>query len=512
MTQPSPDTAALADAAALLDLADLPALADLAGADAETIAAHFPEAPRHRQLFCNRTLNLRSIKAIGYDMDYTLVHYHVHAWEGQAYAHLRRRLVAQGWPVGDLEFDSQSVIRGLVIDKRLGNVVKANRFGYIKQAAHGTQQMTQEQLREVYSRTLVDLADTGRWMFLNTLFEISEGCMYLQLVDLLDRSLLPGVLGYEELYRRVRHTLDRAHLEGQLKAEILARPDLYVDLDPELPLALLDQRDSGKKLLLITNSEWSYTQAMMSYAFDRYLPAGVKWRDLFALIVVSSRKPSFFTSNNPLYEVVSDDGLLRPCNDNLAEGQAYYGGSAAIVEKSLGLDGDQIAYVGDHMLSDVHQSKKLQQWRTVAIIRELEDEILALEQWNAQQHRLSALMADKARLEHAFSQLRNLRQRQRSGHGPTVPQEQGPRLSELSNTIRERLLELDAEIGPLVGESGALHNPHWGLIMRTGNDKSLFARMVESHADVYTSRVGNLLLSTPYVFLRSPRGTLPHDM
>ncbi|MEF8865101.1 MAG: 5'-nucleotidase domain-containing protein, partial [Salinibacter sp.] len=30
-----------------------------------------------RGLFCNRTLNLRGIQAIGYDMDYTLIHYHM---------------------------------------------------------------------------------------------------------------------------------------------------------------------------------------------------------------------------------------------------------------------------------------------------------------------------------------------------------------------------------------------------------------------------------------------------
>jgi 5'-nucleotidase len=30
-----------------------------------------------RGIFCNRTLNLRSLGAIGYDLDYTLVHYHV---------------------------------------------------------------------------------------------------------------------------------------------------------------------------------------------------------------------------------------------------------------------------------------------------------------------------------------------------------------------------------------------------------------------------------------------------
>ncbi len=54
--------------------------------------------PRDRAIYCNRTLNLRAIGAIGYDMDYTLVHYHVAAWERRAYEHVRARLVARGWP------------------------------------------------------------------------------------------------------------------------------------------------------------------------------------------------------------------------------------------------------------------------------------------------------------------------------------------------------------------------------------------------------------------------------
>jgi hypothetical protein len=40
----------------------------------------FEPAPG-RGLYCNRTLNLRALRAIGYDMDYTLVHYQVEAWE-----------------------------------------------------------------------------------------------------------------------------------------------------------------------------------------------------------------------------------------------------------------------------------------------------------------------------------------------------------------------------------------------------------------------------------------------
>ena len=54
-------------------------------------------------------------------------------------------------------------------------------------------------------------------------------------------------------------------------------------------------------------------------------------------------------------------------------------------------------------------------------------------------------------------------------------------------------------------------NPHWGPLLRAGNDKSLLAAQVERSADVYTSRVSNFLFVTPFAYLRSPRGSLPHD-
>jgi hypothetical protein len=54
-------------------------------------------------------------------------------------------------------------------------------------------------------------------------------------------------------------------------------------------------------------------------------------------------------------------------------------------------------------------------------------------------------------------------------------------------------------------------SPAWGLMMRTGNDKSHLARQVERYADIYMSRVSNFLYETPFAYLRAPRGYLPHD-
>jgi 5'-nucleotidase len=63
-----------------------------------------------------------------------------------------------------------------------------------------------------------------------------------------------------------------------------------VELDPDMANTLLDQRDSGKMLLLITNSDYVYTDTMMSYAYDRFLPGDMTWRDLFDMVIVMARK------------------------------------------------------------------------------------------------------------------------------------------------------------------------------------------------------------------------------
>ncbi|MFN3595861.1 MAG: HAD-IG family 5'-nucleotidase [Rubricoccaceae bacterium] len=459
-------------------------------------------------LFCNRTLNLRNIKAVGYDLDYTLVHYHVALWEERAYAYIRQGLAAQGWPVEDLVFDPDLVVQGLIVDTQLGNIVKCNRFGYIKRAYHGTRPLGYEEQRDAYRRTLVDLRDR-RWQFMNTLFSISEAGIYLQLVDLLDAGRLPPRIGYDDLYRIVRQTLDTAHLEGMLKAEILADPARFVDVDPLVPLTLLDQREAGKKVLLITNSEWEYAAPILAFAFNPHLPGDMTWRDLFDLAIVGARKPAFFSERAPAFHLVGEDGTLRAHAGPLEEGHVYVGGHAALVEASLGVRGDEILYVGDHVHADVKASNVLR-WRTALVLRPLEAEIAAAEAFRPEQERLSAMMAEKERLEAYFSALRLERQRTLAGYGPQTGRDPEALAQQIAR-LRARLVALDAEIAPLARAASELGNARWGPLLRVGNDKSHLARQIESNADVYTARVSNFLHYTPFVYLRSHRGSLPHD-
>ena len=474
-----------------------------------TTALDASQPPPTRQVYANRTLNLRAIKAIGCDMDYTLIHYRHELWERRAYEHVLKRMAEDGWPVGGLTFDPEFATRGLILDLELGNLVKASRFGYVTRACHGTHMLSHEAQRTAYARVLIDLSEP-RWVFLNTLFSLSEACLYAQLIDRMDAGEVQPKRTYRQLYDVVRTSVNTAHMEGALKTEIMRDPQKFVVRDEELPLTLLDWQHAGKAVVLITNSEWLYTRAMMSYAFDPHLPKGKTWRDLFELVVVDARKPSFFTDAYPLLELVDEQGLLRPCTGKLRRAGVYYGGNARLVEDFLGLSGEEILYIGDHVYADVHVTKDVLRWRTALVVRELEQEIEAAEQFAADQARLEALMHQKMQLEQRYSRLRLALQRIDAGYAPADEPDAASARAQIS-ALRTQLEQLDGTVAELARRASELGNHRWGPLLRAGHDKSRMARQLERYADIYTSRVSNLAHYTPYAYLRPPMGHLPHD-
>ncbi|GFZ13823.1 HAD-superfamily hydrolase, subfamily IG, 5'-nucleotidase [Actinidia rufa] len=379
-----------------------------------------------RGIFCSRTLNLRSISAIGYDMDYTLMHYNVMAWEGRAYDYCMDNLKNMGFPVAGLSFDPDLVIRGLVIDKEKGNLVKADRFGYVKRAMHGTRMLSNQAVSEMYGRELVDLRRENRWEFLNTLFSVSEAVAYMQMVDRLDEGAIApdlGPLDYKGLYKAiyaVGKALFRAHVEGQLKNEIMSKPELFVEPDPELPLALLDQKE----------------------------------------VIVSARKPEFFQMSHPMYEVVTGEGLMRPCF-KARPGGLYSGGSAQMIENSLNIHGDEILYVGDHIYTDVSQSKVHLRWRTALICRELEEEDSALIQSRGHRAALIELINQKDVVGDLFNQLRLALQRRTKARPAQTLAATNMDDHELTESMQKLLIvmqRLDHKIAPMLEADGEHFN------------------------------------------------------
>jgi len=452
------------------------------------------ELPPERWVFANRTLNLRGVQAIGYDMDYTLIHYRADEWERAAFEHARTVLARRGWPVEQLVFEPDQFTIGLVCDLELGNLLKATRFGYVSRSRHGNSMLPFEQQRKIYQDTVVELSEP-RYEFMNTFFELSRASLWTQLVEIHDRHPLDGAGSYADLYRAVDDALTETHAAGALKVDIVADPDRFVELDPDIVQTLVDQRAAGKQLLLITNSEWAYADRMMRHCIDPFCVDGETWRDLFDIVIVSAAKPSFFSEPNPVYRVVDEEqSLLRPHEGPLEPGHVYFGGNARMVEESLGAAGHPL-YFGDHLFGDVHVAKNEYRWRTALIVRELEDEIIDAVAFADDQETLERLMTDKTEADRTQARLR------------LAGQSSSDEFAELTAAA----VELDRQIAPLARAASDLGNPTWGPLMRAGNDKSLFARQVERYADVYTSRVSNMRYETPYAYLRAARGSLPHD-
>ncbi len=144
------------------------------------------------------------------------------------------------------------------------------------------------------------------------------------------------------------------------------------------------------------------------------------------------------------------------------------------------------------------------------MIRELEDEIAAVYQFQPRQAEIKTLMEEKERMESQYCSLRLSLQRIQQGYA-SHERAKIPDLQRKMSDLHNRLVEIDSRISPVAQASGQLVNKNWGLLMRTGIDKSHLARQIENYADIYTARVSNFLHVTPYAFLRSSRGSLPHD-
>ncbi len=151
----------------------------------------------------------------------------------------------------------------------------------------------------------------------------------------------------------------------------------YIFRDPELGPALHKLRSGGKKLFLLTNSLWDYTDVVMSFLLDGVVTEYPSWRNYFDVVITGAAKPAFFTEGRPFLEV---DASTRE-NTVLGEAKAlerwkvYQGGNLPALERMTGIGGEKVLYVGDHIYGDILRSRKASLWRTCMVVQELEDEI-----------------------------------------------------------------------------------------------------------------------------------------
>lgn len=508
------DTSASSPAGSAVRAYDAPVVRTLLAAP----RAGHREVPRARQIFVNRNLRMEKIETVGFDMDYTLAMYHLQRLETLAFQMtLARMISALGYPaqIGTLRYDPEFVIRGLVIDKRHGNIFKMDRHNHVGRCYHGRRPLPEEDLRRLYRDEKIHLS-SPRFAWIDTLFALPEACLFAEVIELLEGQ--GQRLDYGKLFDDIRESIDTVHRDGSLKAEV--RKDLarYVVKDPELGPALHKLRSGGKKLFLLTNSLWDYTDAVMSFVLEGVLPEYPSWRNYFDAVVTGAAKPAFFSERRPLF-VLSPTGERLGEAASLERGRTYEGGDLPTLEKLFGISGDRILYVGDHIYGDILRSKKSSLWRTCMVVQELERELAWLERNQEVLVELSHLEEVRVQLEDEISVHRSAlnvvdrRLDRDAGGGPERDriEDERRRLKQELEQLRKAIRDANGRVEELERGLETGLNPYWGLTFKEGNENSRFGEQIEVYACIYTSRASNFVFHSPMAYFRSPRAAMPHE-
>lgn len=159
----------------------------------------------------------------------------------------------------DFKFDAHYMVRGLIVDKARGNILKLDRHKYVKLASHGFSELPREERLRAYGDR-VDVFEEPAFAMVDTLFSLGETYLFAQLVEHMDAQ--PGLYGgktYAAVYAELRGAVDLCHRDGSLKRAVAADPARYIHRDPSLVPLLELLRAAGKQVFLCTNSLWDYT-------------------------------------------------------------------------------------------------------------------------------------------------------------------------------------------------------------------------------------------------------------
>src|SRR5580704_1050826 len=197
-----------------------PALSSLIGDTPTEI-----DVARKNRVFCNRNLRMDSIEMIGFDMDYTLALYHQDRLEQLSIRLTLEKLVAKhGYPeaIKTLIYDPRWAIRGVMVDRELGNVFKLDRHAHVGRCYHGMRELSHDERKATYRKEKINLS-ADRFEWIDTLFGLPEAVMYATLVEWMERNA--GAfdrnsaafdrehrpVDYDKLFGDIRTAIDEAH-------------------------------------------------------------------------------------------------------------------------------------------------------------------------------------------------------------------------------------------------------------------------------------------------------------
>ncbi len=482
---------------------------------------HGMSIPKRNRVYANRNLRMGKIDWIGFDMDYTLAIYRQQAMDDLQVRLTVERLVQRGYPesLKSLNFDPNFPIRGLLIDKKLGNILKMDRHKVVNQGFHGMQPIDPGELHKLYGEEKIR-PESKRFHWIDTLFALSEVTSYAAVVSALEE--MGETFDPNQLFLDVRAAIDFAHADGTVYRNVTANLPKYIERDGELPHTLHKLRSAGKHLFVLTNSPYHYTNTVMSYLLGEGEERYGHWSQYFDAVVCSSKKPSWFEpgATTPFLERTPDLEDIAPAKKTatgpLERGAVYEGGCLKVFEQLLGITGPNVLYVGDHIYGDILRSKKDSTWRTGLVVQELDQELAALE--DSDDLRIRRRQLAEARplyedeLRYYGAKFKEVARGKPNGTSADEQRLQKARAQEHIDRIRTDLLKLENEYQELDTRINHIFHPYWGSLLKEMNGLSIFGQQVDQYADIYMRRVSCLGTYSPTQFFRSPHDLMPHEI
>jgi len=468
------------------------------------MAIRTPVFDHQRTIYTNRTLRFGQVHAVGFDFDHTLAVYNTPALDELSEKLVADRMVkhegiSREWL--DAVPDPGFARKGLILDLDEGVLLKTDRYGHVLRAFRGRSKLRVAEKKKLYGdRDIIPhTTDNDRFIQVDHAFSCPEILLWSALVD----HTAAGER--RKLWEKIRKHTDTIHRDGSLKKVITANPSQYILPDPRTEALLLHLRAVGKKVFLLTNSEWEYTNAMMNTVLGRDEDGGDSWLDLFDLVVVEGKKPSYF-----------DPDRSKPSKPGINE-KVLRGGHLDEIEERIGCGGNEVLYVGDHIYADLISSKKNVYWRTMLVMPELEEELNVqsglpgivrqlrevderrtgtereVMHWKAVE---ACLLGIESVVDTDKKALKKIR------HDCAQARKQA------TDTLKDFIRQREA----LRSRLSTATNSHWGSLFRAGSELTFFGRQLEDYACTYTSRATNLLFYPPNHYFRSAMDYLPHEL
>uniref|UniRef100_A0A8D0DQP1 5'-nucleotidase domain-containing protein 1 n=1 Tax=Salvator merianae TaxID=96440 RepID=A0A8D0DQP1_SALMN len=282
----------------------------------------------------------------------------------------------------------QSGNLGLLQRKHCNTSLGLFQVGHLlhNRASHGTKQMTSEEILEKYGRK--------EWKHFNTMSGmVSRSAKYYAYDNYFD---LPGALVcarivdsvskhsprqkydfWKDMVAAIQHNYKTSAFKdncGMYFPEVKRNPEKYIQCCPESVKKWLRRlKDSGKILLLITSSHSDYCRLLCEHTL------GNDFADLFDIVITNALKPGFFSqppSQRPFRTLEHDEEQESlPVLDK--PGWYSQGNSIQLYEllkKMTGKLEPKVVYFGDSMHSDIFSAHHYNNWETVLILEELQED------------------------------------------------------------------------------------------------------------------------------------------